>query len=151
MRGIAIYTGLRLALLAGVWLLIQIVTPMRGLLAIAVALVVSGVISFILLDRPRDRASAGLSGVFRRIDERIERSKVAEDIDDDPVPPGQASGQGESHSEQQAVAQDEQTGGLEHGHEGTSGGAAHDSEHGSQGKAGGHDAEPREGQAESTR
>ena len=72
MRGIAIYTGLRLAILAGVWLVIQIVTPMRGLLAIAVALVISGVISFVALDRPRDRASAGLSGVFRRIDERID-------------------------------------------------------------------------------
>ena len=151
MRGIAIYTGLRLALLAGVWLLIQVVTPMRGLLAIAVALVVSGVISFIVLDRPRDSASAGLFGVFRRIDERIERSKVAEDIDDDPVPPGQASGQGESHSEQQAVAQDEQAGGLEHGHEGASGGTADDSEPGPQGKGSGDDAEPREGQTEPTR
>lgn len=151
MRGIAIYTGLRLALLAGVWLVIQIVTPMRGLLAVAVALVISGVISFILLDRPRDRASAGLAGVFRRIDERIERSKVAEDIDDDPVPAEQESGQGEPRPEQEAVGQDEQAGGLEHGHEGTPGGAAHDSEHGSQGEGGGDDAEPREGQAESAR
>ena len=156
MRGIAIYTGLRLALLAGVWRLIQVVTPMRGLLAIAVALVVSGVISFILLDRPRDRASAGLSGVFRRIDERIERSKVAEDIDEDPVtddpaPSGQVSGEGESRAEQQSVGQDEQAGGLEHGHEGASGGTADDSEHGSQGKGSGDDAEPREGQVEPTR
>ena len=151
MRGIAIYTGLRLAVLAGVWLLIQVVTPMRGLLAIAVALVISGAISFIVLDRPRDRASAGLSGVFRRIDERIERSKVAEDVDDDPVPLGQESGQGESRSEQEAVGQDEQAGGLEHGHEGASGRTADDSEHGSQGEGSGDDAEPREGQAESAR
>lgn len=151
MRGIAIYTGLRLALLVGVWLAIQIVTPMRGLLAIAVALVISGAVSFILLDRPRDRASAGLFGVFRRIDERIERSKVAEDFDDGPFAPGPASGQGEPHSEQEAVAQDQQAGGLEHGHESTPGGAAHDSEHGSQGEGSGDDAEPREGQAESAR
>lgn len=151
MRGIAIYTGLRLALLAGVWLLIQVVTPMRGLLAIAVALVVSGVISFIVLDRPRDSASAGLFGVFRRIDERIERSKVAEDIDEDPAPSVQESGQGEPRAEQEAVGQDEQAGGLEHGHEGASGGTADDSEHGSQGEGSGDDAEPREGQAEPTR
>ncbi len=151
MRGIVIYTGLRLALLAGVWLVIQIVTPMRGLLAIAVALVISGVISFIALDRPRDRASAGLSGVFRRIDDRIERSKVAEDIDDAPVPPVQESGEGEPGSEQESVGQDEQAGGLEHGHEGTAGRAAHDGEHRSQGEGGGDDAEPREGQPESTR
>lgn len=151
MRGIAIYTGLRLAVLAGVWLLIQVVTPMRGLLAIAVALVISGAISFIVLDRPRDRASAGLSGVFRRIDERIERSKVAEDVDDDPVPPGQLSGEGESGAKQEAVGQDEQAGGLEHGHESASGRTADDSEHGSQGEGSGDDAEPREGQAESAR
>ena len=147
MRGIVIYTGLRLALLAGVWLVIQIVTPMRGLLAIAVALVISGVISFVALDRPRDRASAGLSGVFRRIDERIERSKVAEDFDDEPP----ASGQGESRSEKEAIGQDEQPGGLEDGHEGASGGTAHDGEHGPKGEGSGDDAEPCEGQAESAR
>lgn len=155
MRGIAIYTGLRLALLAGVWLVIQIVTPMRGLLAVAVALVISGVISFIVLDRPRDRASAGLSGVFRRIDDRIERSKVAEDFDDEPAHPGegptQDSGEGKSRSEQEAIGKDEQAGGLEHGHEGASGGTAHDGKNGSQGKGSGDDAEPREGQAESAR
>ena len=151
MRGIAIYTGLRLALLAGVWLVIQVVTPMRGLLAIAVALVISGVISFIVLDRPRDSASAGLSGVFRRIDDRIERSKVAEDIDDEPAPSGQVSGEGQARSEQDTVGQDEQAGGLQHGHEGASGGTADDSEHGSQGEGSGDDAEPREGQSESAR
>ena len=47
MRGIAIYTGLRVALLAAVWLLIQAVTPLRGLLAIALALVI-----LLLLVRP---------------------------------------------------------------------------------------------------
>lgn len=146
-----VYTGLRLAVLAGVWLVIQIVTPMRGLLAIAVALVISGVISFIVLDRPRDRASAGLSGVFRRIDERIERSKVAEDVDDDPVTLGKESGEGESGAEQKAVGEDEQAGGLKHGHESASGGTTDDGEHGSQSEGGGDDAEPREGQAESAR
>ena len=147
MRGIAIYTGLRLALLAGVWLVIQIVTPMRGLLAVAVALVISGAISFIVLDRPRDSASAGLSGVFRRIDDRIERSKVAEDVDDDP----HVSGQGEPDAEQESIGKDEQAGGLEHGHEGAARGTAHDGQHGAQGQGSGDDAEPREGQAESSR
>jgi hypothetical protein len=152
MRGIAVYTGLRVALLAAVWLLIQVVTPMRGLLAIAVALVISGVISFILLDRSRDSASAGLSGVFRRIDERIERSKVAEDIDDEPLAPGGGgSGEGEPRTQQETVGEDEKSGGLEHGDEGAPGGAADDSEHGTQGQGGGDDAEPREGKPESTR
>ena len=147
MRGIAIYTGLRLALLAGVWLLLQVVTPMRGLLAIAVALVISGVISFIVLDRPRDQASAGLAGVFRRIDDRIERSKVAEDIDDEPV----ASGESQPQSEQQAVGEHEEPGGLQHGDESAPQGAADDSDDGADGERGGDDAEPREGQAESSR
>lgn len=147
MRGIAVYTGLRLAVLAAVWLLIQVITPMRGLLAIAVALVISGVISFVLLDRSRDSASVGLSGVFRRIDERIERSKTAEDVDDVPV----ASGESEPRPEQEPIAQDQQPGGLEHGDELAPGGTAHDGEHGPQGQGSGDDAEPREGQAEPTR
>ncbi len=146
MRGIALYTALRVALLVAVWLLIQVVTPMRGLLAIAVALVISGVISFILLDRTRDKASAGLAGVFRRIDDRIERSKVAEDVDDEPV-----SRQGEPDPQQHPVGEDEQSGGLQHGHESSAGGAAGHRDDGPQGKGSGDDAEPREGQAEPSR
>lgn len=152
MRGIAVYTALRVALLAAVWLLIQVVTPMRGLLALAVALVISGAISFILLDRSRDRASVGLSRVFRGIDERIERSKVAEDVDDEPPLRGvSASGQSESHAQQQAVGEDEQSGGLEHGHEVATGGAADDGEDGTQRQGSGDDAEPGEGKTEATR
>lgn len=147
MRGIAVYTAMRVALLAGVWLLIQVVTPMRGLLAIAVALVISGVISFIVLDRSRDSASAGLAGVFGRINERIEQSKVAEDVDDAPAP----LGQGESQSEQQPVGEGEQPGGLQDGHEGAPGGSAHDGAHGPDGQDDGDESEPREGQAEPSR
>lgn len=147
MRGIAVYTGLRVALLAAVWLLIQVVTPMRGLLAIAVALVISGAISFIVLDRTRDKASAGLSGVFRRIDERIERSKVAEDFDDEPVP----SGQGEARPEQESVDQHEESAGLQDRDESASGGAGGHRDDGADRQGSGDDAEPREGQAEPTR
>lgn len=152
MRGIAVYTALRVALLAAVWLLIQVVTPMRGLLALAVALVISGAISFILLDRSRDRASVGLSRVFRGIDERIERSKVAEDVDDEP--PGREapeSGQSESRPQQEAVGEDEQSGGLQHGHEVAPGSAADDGEDGTQSQGSGNDAEPGEGKTEATR
>ncbi len=38
-RGIALYTTLRLAMLLAVWLVIQFVTPLRGLIAIAIAIV----------------------------------------------------------------------------------------------------------------
>ena len=152
MRGIAVYTALRVALLAAVWLLIQVVTPMRGLLALAVALVISGAISFILLDRSRDRASVGLSRVFRGIDERIERSKVAEDVDDEPpVREAPASGQSEPRPQQEAVGEDEQSGGLQHGHEVAPGSAADDGEDGTQSQGSGNDAEPGEGKTEATR
>jgi len=152
MRGIAVYTALRVALLAAVWLLIQVVTSMRGLLALAVALVISGAISFVLLDRSRDRASVGLSRVFRGIDERIERSKVAEDVDDEPpVREAPASGQSESRPQQEAVGEDEQAGGLQDGHEVATGGAADNGEDGTQGQGSGDDAEPGEGKSEATR
>ena len=141
------YTGLRVALFAGVWLLIQVVTPMRGLLAIAVALVTSGVISFIVLDRPRDQASAGLAGVFRRIDDRIERSKVAEDVDDEQV----ASGESQAQAEQEPVGEHEEPGGLQHGDEITPGRASDDGNDRADGERSRDDAEPREGQAESSR
>lgn len=115
-RGIALYTTLRLAMLLAVWLVIQVVTPLRGLIAIAVAIVISGIISFIVLDRPRNQASRGLSGVFRRIDERIERSRTAEDFDDEPVQP--VSGQADAQPEQQPVGEHNETGGLQDGDEG---------------------------------
>ena len=147
MRGIAVYTAMRVALLAAVWLAIQVVTPMRGLLAIAVALVISGVISFIVLDRSRDRASVGLAGAFRRINDRIEQSKVAEDIDDVPA----ASGQGEPESQEDSVGQDEHTGALQDGHEVTPGNSSDDPAQRADAQGRGDDAEPREGQSETTR
>jgi hypothetical protein len=151
MRGIAVYTALRVALLAAVWLFIQLLTPLRGLLAAAVALVISGLISFVLLDRSRDSASAGLSRVFRRIDDRIERSKMAEDDDEVLAPSQPDSGQSQSGTQQHAVGQHEQAGGLQHGDEVAPGGTAHDGEDGTQGKGRGDDAEPGEGKAEATR
>ena len=108
MRGIALYTGLRVALLAAVWLVIQVVTPLRGLIAAGVAVVISAVISMFLLDRTRDKASIGLWGIFRRIDERIERSRTAEDVDDDPP-----LGQSDAQAQQQPVAEDEKPGPLQ--------------------------------------
>lgn len=79
MRGVLIYTGLRLALFVAVWIVVQLVTPWRGLLAIAVAIIGSGVIGFFLLDRPRDAASTSVWHVFRRIDDRIQRNALEED------------------------------------------------------------------------
>lgn len=127
MRGLLVYTGLRLALLAAVWLVVQLVTPWRGLLAIAVALAVSGVIGFFLLDRTRDAASASVWRVFRRIDDRIQRNALAEDALVDATfgvdgPPGAAGGtevlsagrDAQANAQQQAVGTTEQSGEGEH-------------------------------------
>lgn len=109
MRGLLIYTGLRLALLAATWFLVQLVTPMRGLLAVAVALVVSGVLGFFLLDRPRDDASVSVSRLFRRIDAKIEASRTAEDVEESRSP------QGEADPHQHAVGEGEQASPLQDG------------------------------------
>lgn len=112
MRDVAVYTGLRLALLAAVWLIVQFVTPLRGLLAIAAALLISGIISVVLLDRTRGRAGASVAGVFRRIDERIERSRTAEDYDE-------PSRESDTQSEEQPVGEGEQSGHLQDGDKGS--------------------------------
>lgn len=86
---IAWYTLLRVLLLVGVWLLLQWLTPLRGIWAIVAALLVSGGISLLLLNRQRDAVSIGVAGFFGRINERIEASKIAEDLDADETEPQQ--------------------------------------------------------------
>jgi hypothetical protein len=88
LRAVLVYTGLRLVLLLVVWLPLQLLTPLRGIMALLAALVLSGVLSYLVLDRQRDRMSVAVGAVFRRIDERIERSRTAED--DDPETPATA-------------------------------------------------------------
>lgn len=119
MRGFVVYTVLRLGLLLATWFLIQLLTPLRGLFAVAVAFVVSGVIGFFLLDRPRNEASVSLSRVFKRIDDRIERAKTAEDDYVDAVAAQRAelATEGEAEAEQEAKGQDEQPGELENSDE----------------------------------
>jgi len=78
-----VYSGLRLLVFAAVWLLVQILTPWRGLLAIAVAILISGGISLFVLDRPRGQVAMGVDAFMRRMNERIEASARAEDVDDE--------------------------------------------------------------------
>jgi len=80
---IVIYTVMRLGLLLGVWWLIQLVSPLRGLWALVVAVLVSGVISWFALDRQRSAMSAVVGGFFGRINDRIEAASRAEDEADD--------------------------------------------------------------------
>jgi hypothetical protein len=62
---------MRLLLFIAVWLLLQLLTPLRGLWALVLALMVSGAISFFLLNRQRDAMSGVVAGFFGRINDRI--------------------------------------------------------------------------------
>jgi hypothetical protein len=112
-RAILVYSLLRLALLAAVWLVVELVTPIHGVWAVAAALLMSGAISVVVLDRPRGEVGTVAAGFFGRINARIDASARAEDVDDpddvenEPVrgsaAPVPGSGDGEQQAEHDAV------------------------------------------------
>jgi len=119
------------------------VTPLRGLFAVAIALIVSGVIGFFLLNGPRDEASVSLSRVFGRINDRIEAGNRAEDeragdatvitaTGMEVLAGGSAElrGQDEPDAEENPVGQGEDSGELENGNEGPAAGTFSDDEGG---------------------
>jgi hypothetical protein len=79
---IAVYTGLRIGLFVLVWLTIELLTPISGVWALVAALLISGALSVVLLDRQRSRMAVIADGFFRGINERIEASARAEDLDE---------------------------------------------------------------------
>jgi len=103
---VAWYTLLRVGLFFALWLPIQLLTQLRGLWAIVIALVGSGVISVILLNRQRNAMGVTVGGFFSRINERIEASARAEDWPE-----------GEADAEQDPVAEGSQPSGFEDGDE----------------------------------
>lgn len=121
------YTGLRLLLLLAVWILIELVTPLRGVVSVVVALLVSGVISLFLLNRQRASMSVVVGSFFRGINERIEAAARAEDVDDpdeqtydqpdDPVSV-RRSAEADAEPEPEPVQQEHQAGALEHDDQG---------------------------------
>jgi hypothetical protein len=102
-----VYTLLRIALFALVWVIIELVTPIHGLWAAAAAILMSGAISLVVLDRPRNKVGAAAGQFFGRINDRIEASASAEDVDDDPAvdPLADPSGEREQHAEGKPVAE----------------------------------------------
>jgi Mn2+/Fe2+ NRAMP family transporter len=87
MRSALAYTAARLLLLLVALTLLYLVGA-RGLLLVALALVASGIISFVVLSRQRDAMSASLSSRLRgaraRVSEfggRIDEGAGAEDDD----------------------------------------------------------------------
>jgi Protein of unknown function (DUF4229) len=104
---VLVYTVLRVALFLAVWLTIELLTPISGVWAIVLAIVVSGAISLVVLDRQRGRVASVAAAFFGGINDRIEASARAEDVDDEPAPapPATASGEGEQPAEHKAVDQ----------------------------------------------
>lgn len=123
-RAIVIYTVLRIAMFLLVWLTLELLTPISGVWALVVALLVSGALSLVLLDRQRNRVGAVAAGFFGRINDRIDAAARAEDDDSSPVAgigagipatgdDPSVSGEGEQGAEGQAVDQDQDPGLLE--------------------------------------
>ena len=103
----AVYTLLRLVLLIAIWILIAWITPVKGLWALALALLVSGAVSLFLLDRQRDAMSIGVARFFSGINARIEASARAEDVDP------QASEHRQAGADDEAVGEHQDPGALE--------------------------------------
>lgn len=95
---ILIYTLLRVALFAVVWVVVELLTPIHGVWAAVVAILISGAISIIVLDRQRGAVGALAAGYFGRINARIEASARAEDEEDGSTEP-------EGDAEQKSVDQ----------------------------------------------
>jgi len=82
MKAFLIYTSLRLALFVGVAAILYLL-GMRDLLLLAVALVVSGLVSFALLSGQRDQMSAALASRKAAFDQRNAERTAAEDAAND--------------------------------------------------------------------
>jgi hypothetical protein len=100
---VIVYTLLRFALFAVVWVLIEFLSPIHGLWAAAAALLISGAISIVVLDRPRNKVGAAAGRFFGGINERIEASARAEDDDEGEQA---ASGEGQEQSESGPIAEE---------------------------------------------
>lgn len=114
-RAFVVYTALRIGLVLALWWLIQLVTPLRGVLALAVAILVSGLVSLVLLNRPRQAMGEGVAGFFARMNARIDASAAAEDAWDDELRARASAA--EQDAQEDAVRADEQAGAREDGDE----------------------------------
>jgi hypothetical protein len=101
MRSVFLYTLARLALFgatAGVLFL----AGARGFLLLALAVLISGIVSFVLLSRQRDAISSSVTGRAARMRESLAEGAAREDVDDEAdstssvQPPGRADGDPES-------------------------------------------------------
>jgi hypothetical protein len=114
-RALAVYTVLRVALFAVVWGVIWFLTPLDAVWSAAAAILISGAISLVLLDRQRGRVGAAAGGFFSRLNARIDAASRAEDVDEPWIAerkgafpaveelPAEGSGEGQESAEDKAV------------------------------------------------
>ena len=95
---IIVYTALRIGLFAILWFAIAKLTPLSTLFSAVAAILISGALSVVLLDRQRGAMAQSVGGFFERINNRIERSASAEDEADERA----RSGQGEQPADNQS-------------------------------------------------
>jgi hypothetical protein len=76
--GVLSYTLKRLGLFAAT-LAVGYLSGLRDLFLVVLALLVSGVLSLVLLNRDRDKASAQAVGIFQRLNRRIGGAAERED------------------------------------------------------------------------
>lgn len=118
-RAVLRYTLLRIAIFVAVWLVLDLLTPLTTLWAAAAAILISGAISLVVLDRQRSAAGQVVGGFFSRLNARIDAGTRREDEES-------WSGEREQGPEGDPVRQQEQPGLLEHGDERGTGGATED-------------------------
>ena len=85
-REFVVYTALRIAVflasvlvVLGVWTMLADTVPVLGVLVVAV--VVSGIASYFLLNRQREAFARRVQGRAERMQERFEQMKAKEDAD----------------------------------------------------------------------
>lgn len=80
MRATLSYTSMRLLLFVASLILVYFAGA-RGFLLVGLALVISGIISFVVLSRQRDAMSGALAARVRGFRERLDEGTQAEDRD----------------------------------------------------------------------
>ena len=103
---VIVFTALRIGLFFGVWLLLQIITPLRGLWALVVAIILSGVMSAFLLNRQRSAMGEVVGRFFGGINDRIDAASRAED-DSDEQRQDQSGGESNTVGDDESAGSDE--------------------------------------------
>ena len=123
------YTAARLLLWLGFWALLQFLTPVKGVLAVVLGLLISSAVSIIVLDRQRDVMSEGIGSFFGNINQKIANSAAAEDAWQDEIRES-TSAPSQDGSASQAIDQNENAALFERNDQLGSGSTTGDNAHG---------------------